>query len=109
MKLLTRTEELILLTVLRLEENAYCVPIFDEIQKVSGKKWTLGSIYPPLYRLEKNGLLKSYLGDPTSERGGKSKRYFKVTPAGLNALQEINRLHHESWKGLVVSVSQNKA
>ena len=57
MKLLTRPEELILLTVLRLKDEAYCVPIFDEIQKLTEKNWTLGSIYPPLYRLEQRGLL----------------------------------------------------
>lgn len=100
MKFLSRAEELILLTVLRLKENAYCVPIYDEIQRISDKKWTLGSIYPPLYRLEQNGFLKSNLGSPTAQRGGKSKRFYEVTPKGLEALQEIKKLQEASWAGL---------
>lgn len=100
MKLLTRAEELILLTVLRLKDDAYCVPIFDQIQKVSDKNWTLGSIYGPLYRLEQRGFLESQLGSPTAERGGKSKRYYKVTPEGLKALQTIKKLHEASWEGV---------
>lgn len=100
MKLLTRPEELILLTILRLKKEAYCVPIYDEIQKVSGRKGTLGSIYPPLYRLEQNGFLESYLGNPTAERGGKRKRYYKVTPDGKKALQEIRKLQEASWNGM---------
>ena len=101
MKFLTRSEELILLSILRLEDNAYCVPIFEEIQKVSDKKWTLGGIYGPLYRLAQNGYLVSYLGDPSAERGGKSKRYYKVTPAGMKALQAVRKIHDASWNGLL--------
>jgi DNA-binding PadR family transcriptional regulator len=99
-KFLTRPEELILLTVLRLKDNAYCIPIFDELQKLSPKKWTLGSIYGPLYRLEQKGLLHSFLGDPSSERGGKSKRFYRLTSRGIQALQEIRRLETASWQGL---------
>ena len=100
MKLLTRAEELILLAVLRLKEEAYCVPIFDELQKYSEKEWTLGGIYIPLYRLEQKGFVKSHFGDPSSERGGKSKRYYEVTPEGLKALQEIKKLQEASWDGI---------
>lgn len=97
MKYLTRAEELILLAIVRLKDEAYCVPIFDQIQEMSGKDWTLGSIYNPLYRLEKNGLVKSCLGAPSAERGGKSKRYYKVTKTGINALQDIRKLNEQSW------------
>jgi len=99
MKLLTRSEELILLSILRLKEDAYCVPIFDELQKLSDKEWTLGGIYIPLYRLEQKGFVKSYFGDPSAERGGKSKRYYEVTPKGMKALQEIRKLQEASWEG----------
>lgn len=98
--MLTRPEELILLTVLKLKEDAYCVPIYDEIQKMPGKDWTLGSIYPPLYRLEQKGFLTSEMGEPTAERGGKRKRFYRITPKGLEALQEIKRLHEASWNGM---------
>lgn len=100
MKLLTRPEELILLAIIRLAENAYCVPIFDELQRLSPKKWSLGSIYGPLYRLEQNGFLESFLGSPSAERGGKSKRFYKVTAEGVKALKEIRKLEDASWSGL---------
>ena len=100
MKLLTRTEELILLAIVRLKDDAYCVPIFDELQKVSDKEWTLGSIYNPLNRLENDGYINSQLGNPTPERGGKSRRYYKVSPKGIKALQAIKKLEQASWEGL---------
>jgi DNA-binding PadR family transcriptional regulator len=100
MKLITRTEELIILAVLRLGDKAYCVPIFDTLNEISGKKWSLGNIYGPLYRLEQNDYLVSSMGSPTAERGGKSKRFYKVTPKGFQALREIRRVQESSWDGL---------
>ena len=100
MKYLSRAEELILLAVIQLGDNAYCVPIFDKIQEMSGKEWTLGSIYNPLYRLEKNNFLESYMGEPSSERGGKSKRFYKITALGKKALQDIRKLNEISWNNL---------
>jgi len=97
MKYLTRAEELILLAIVRLKDDAYCVPIYDLVQEISEKEWTLGSIYNPLYRLEKNGFVKSFLGAPSAERGGKSKRYYKVTKVGIKALQDIKKLNEQSW------------
>lgn len=100
MKLLTRAEEMILLSVLRLKDNAYCVSIFDEIQRITQKKWTMGGIYIPLYRLEKNGYVKSRLGQPTAERGGKSKRFYRLTPKGLKSLETIKKIEIAMWEGL---------
>lgn len=100
MKLLARAEEIILLAIIRLKDDAYCVPIFDYLQEKSEKKLTLGSIYPPLYRLEGRGFVESFLGEPTAERGGKSKRYYRVTAEGLKALQQMKRLHDSLWEGL---------
>ncbi|MFC1726759.1 PadR family transcriptional regulator [candidate division KSB1 bacterium] len=100
MKLLTRPEEWILLAIWKLKDNAYCVPILDQIEEFTGKKWTLGSIYIPLYRLESLGYLESYLGEPTAERGGKSKRFYSITADGVNALKEIKNVHMTSWDGI---------
>jgi PadR family transcriptional regulator PadR len=100
MKLLTRSEEMILLSILRLKENAYCVPIFDEIQRITQKKWTMGGIYIPLYRLEKNGYVESHLGQPTATRGGKSKRFYRLTPKGLKSLEAIKKIEKAMWEGL---------
>lgn len=100
MTLLTRAEEMILLSIKRLKDNAYCVSIFDEIQRITQKKWTLGGIYIPLYRLEKNGYVKSRLGQPTAERGGKSKRFYRLTPKGLKSLEAIKKIEIAMWEGL---------
>jgi PadR family transcriptional regulator PadR len=100
MKLLTRQEELILLAILRLGSRAYCVPIFDQIEEVTGRKSTLGSIYITLHRLEKRGYIESQFGAPTPERGGKSKRFYKVTDPGIKALQAIKKVEKAMWDGL---------
>lgn len=100
MKLLTRQEELILLAILRLGEKAYCVLIFDYIEDVTGRQSTLGSIYITLHRLDKRGYIESQFGTPTPERGGKSKRFYKVTDSGIKALQTIKRVENAIWDGL---------
>ncbi len=98
--MLSRGEELILVSILRLGNNAYCVPILEEAQKHSGKEWTLSGIYIPLGRLERKGLVESYLGDPTPERGGKRKRYYRITAKGVEALKAAREVHESMWQGL---------
>ena len=100
MKLLTRAEELILLAIWRLGEEAYCVPILDQVQEVSNKKWTLGSIYITLHRLENKEFAESELGKPTAERGGKSKRFYTVTSAGVEALRATHLVEKAMWDGI---------
>jgi PadR family transcriptional regulator PadR len=99
-RILTRTEEFLLLAVLKLKDNAYPVSIYDEIGKVTGMSWTLGAIYFPLQRLEEKGLLSSSLGDPTSERGGKSRRYYRITASGLKALSAAREAQEGMWRGI---------
>ena len=106
MKLLTRAEELILLAIWRLNEDAYCVPILDQVQEVSDKKWTLGSIYITLHRLEKSSFVDSDLGIPTAERGGKRKRFYQVTPKGREALKTIHKVEKAMWYGIKGIVSK---
>lgn len=100
MKLLSRSEELILLAICKLNDNAYCVPILDSIQGVSDKKWTLGGIYVPLYRLERNGYVTSVLGESSAERGGKSKRIYEITKKGVAALKEVKKVENSMWEGV---------
>lgn len=104
MKLLSRPEELILLAVWRLKENAYCNPIKRQLTEVTGKNWSFGAIYDPLERLEKKGLLESFLGEPTAERGGKSKRIYNLTSEGLTALVDIKNISEAMWYGIPKSV-----
>ena len=100
MKILSRAEELILLAIWRLRDDAYCVPILQEAQKHSGKKWTLSGIYIPLGRLEEKGYVESYFGDPTPERGGKRKRFYRITREGFKALKEVREVEKSMWNGL---------
>jgi PadR family transcriptional regulator PadR len=99
-RILTRAEEFLLLAVLKLGDNAYPVSIFDEIVKATGSSWTLGAIYYPLQRLEEKGLLISFLGDPTSGRGGKSRRYYRITGSGSEALSAARQAQDNMWHGV---------
>jgi PadR family transcriptional regulator PadR len=97
MKFLSRPEEIILYTILKLKEEAYCVPIREKASKITGKKWSFGAVYVPLHRLEKKGLVKSSFDEPTPKRGGRSRRIYAMTPAGLKALAEVRELQKSMW------------
>lgn len=100
MSVLTRTEEVFLLTIWRLKDNAYGVTIVDGLNQATGKKWRLGSIYIPLERLEKKGYLTSTLGNATSKRGGRSKRLYRLTQLGVQSLIETKELEISLWTDL---------
>ena len=96
-QLLTDFELMILLAMLRLSEGVYGVPIAREIEKTSGRKALLGAVYAALERLERNGLVASKLGEPSRERGGRAKRFFRVTPRGLRAVKDTQRALVALW------------
>ena len=85
-RLLGGFESLLLLAVLRLGERAYGVTIRQELMDKAGKDVAVGAIYTGLDRLERKGLVDSSLGEPTAERGGRAKRFYRVTATGLRAL-----------------------
>ena len=97
MKILSRSEELLLLSIWRLQDNAYGVTIRDQLKELTGKSWAFGALFVTLDRLVKKGLLDSYLADPTPQRGGRSKRIYSLTPQGLKALIEIKKLQDSAW------------
>ena len=105
--MLTRSEELILLAVWRLKHKAYSVEIRGDLKAVTGRPWSFGAVYMPLDRLVKRGLLESYLADPTSERGGRSKRIYSLTAKGRSALEEIRRIQETAWKGLPRRITED--
>ncbi len=100
MKLLSRIEEIILLSIWQLGDKAYGMSIREEVIKATGKKWLLGAIYGPLGRLHKNGYVLTSKGEPTSERGGRSKVYYRLSREGINALREIRRVNSVIWNGI---------
>ncbi len=83
-------EELVLLIVAILQGEAYGVNVMDEIEKQTGRKVNISAVHTALDRLDKKGFLRSYTGGATTERGGRRKRYFRVTNLGVQAI-EINR------------------
>jgi len=93
-------ELMVLLALIRLGDGAYGVPISREIEQRSGREVALGSVYAALERLEEKGLATSRLGDPTAERGGRAKRYFRVTAQGLRDVREVQHTLVSLWGGL---------
>ncbi|MHA7101182.1 PadR family transcriptional regulator [Roseivirga pacifica] len=81
-------EELVLLTVGVLYDDAYAVAIAKELEDQSGRSVAVSAVHKSLYRLEEKGMLESRLGDPESKRGGKRKRLFNITSYGKKALDE---------------------
>jgi PadR family transcriptional regulator, regulatory protein PadR len=93
-------EQLILLVVLRLGDEAYGNPIGEQLASAAGRKVARGALYTALERLEVKGCLRSTMGEPLAERGGRARRYFTVTPTGLRALRQSRRVLLELWSGL---------
>jgi PadR family transcriptional regulator, regulatory protein PadR len=93
-------ELMILLAVINLGDEAYGVPISRELEAQRGRDVSVGSVYAALDRLENKGLVASSLGDPTPERGGKAKRYFRVTKEGLRQVHETRRVLSKLWQAL---------
>jgi PadR family transcriptional regulator PadR len=100
MRLLSRSEEYVLLAVWRLRGNAYTLSILDQVSKVTGYKWQIGAIYVPLDKLRKKRYLRKYKGAPTPERGGRSKFFYELTDAGMKALREIKQVQESAWAGV---------
>lgn len=90
-------EELVLLTIASLVNEAYSVAICDELLKHTGRAAKLGVVHAVLHRLEEKGLVKSRLGEATNARGGKRKRYYSVTSAGKASLIKAREVRDAIW------------
>jgi PadR family transcriptional regulator, regulatory protein PadR len=93
-------EHIALLAILRVGTDAYGVTIRSEITARTGRDPAPGALYTTLDRLEEKGLVTSRLGDPTPQRGGRSKRYFQVSGAGIEALARAQRSYQSLMEGL---------
>lgn len=100
--MLGELEQIVMLAVLRVGEDAYGVPILDEIQRQTGRELALATVYKTLSRLEEKGLVASRVGEPTPRRGGRRKRYFAVTAAGLRDLRASVRAIERMTAGLAL-------
>jgi DNA-binding PadR family transcriptional regulator len=101
-------EELVLLTVASLGEDAYGVAIKEDIEHRSDRTISIGALHSTITRLEEKGMLKSWLGEPTQERGGRRKRFFEVTHQGKVALHHMKDLRDELWKLSKATLSLSK-
>jgi PadR family transcriptional regulator PadR len=93
-------EHIVVLALLRLEERAYGVTVRQEIELRTRREVSIGAVYATLDRLEAKGYVKSSRGDPTPERGGRSKRFFRVTAKGVTAVNRTQRALRSMSEGL---------
>ena len=98
MKLLSRSEEIVLLAIWKLLGNAYGVTIRDLVSELTSQDWTLGAIYVPLDKLTRKEYVKKYMSNPTTNRGGRSKCLYELTDDGKKALKEIREVQEALWK-----------
>ncbi len=104
-KFIGELEELILLTAAALRDEAYGVAIVAEIKETTGREVNIGAIHTVLRRLEDKGFMKSRMGGATSERGGRRKRIYTLTHAGLAILDEIYEIRSSLYKRIRPSLS----
>ena len=97
---LSQLEQYVLLCLIRLEEEAYGVPIHEEIERRTSRSVSIATVYSALDRLERDGLLTSHLSEPLPERGGRARRLFRLSAEGANALQQARRVHDGMWEGV---------
>ena len=93
-------EQIVLLAVLRLKGQAYGVSIRAEISQRTNREPASGALYTTLDRLEQKGLLKSRIGEPTPQRGGRAKRYYEITTSGAAAITRAQRAFRNMLHGL---------
>lgn len=102
-KFIGEMEHMVLLAVLRLNEQAYGSQIRQCLADTVDRDLSIGALYTTLERLEQKGLLKSRLGEATAERGGRAKKYFAITAEGQQALHRSKQALDRLWQGLALS------
>jgi PadR family transcriptional regulator PadR len=102
-------EQSLLLAIAHIGAKAYGVTIRQEIESRTGRDVAVGAIYTSLQRLEAKGYVKSSLGDPTPERGGRSKRYFTLRAAGAAALRQSRERLARMWDGLDADLRRTRS
>ncbi len=93
-------QELVMLSVLRLGDDAYGATIQRDLEKNAKRSVSISTIYVTMARLEKKKLVESWLADPTPVRGGRSKRFYKLSRAGLRALRDSRQANERMWKSV---------
>lgn len=97
---LNETEQMVLLALVHLGEDAYGVTVRQEIEERSGRSVSIAAVYACLDRLERRGHAESWLSEPTPERGGRARKHFRITPTGAAALKAARRAMNRMWTGV---------
>jgi DNA-binding PadR family transcriptional regulator len=100
-------EQMVLLAILHVEGEAYGVPIVEEIEGRTGRTISRAAVYVTLRRLEKRGLVTSWMGEPTGERGGKARRCVRVEPEGVELVRESRRAMERMWDDLEPGIMES--
>lgn len=98
MIVLSKLEENVLLTILKLKDNAYIVSIKDLMEEFTGKNISFGALYVALNRLIRSGYLDSFVGDASAVRGGRAKKFYRITKEGILVLKDIQKLQNNMWQ-----------
>ena len=93
-------EHIVLLTILRLGDGTYSGALRAEIEQITGRSPAIGAVHKTLERLERKGLVSSWIGEPTAERGGKAKRHFKIEAEGVSALKSARKTLDQLHSGI---------
>jgi len=97
MILLSRSEELVLLAIWKLRNNAYGVTVREQVSRDTKHEWSFGAIYKPLKKLVHKNYVQKSSSEPFAERGGRSKYMYRLTSEGKEALREIRRIYKKAW------------
>ncbi len=106
MKYPTKKEELLLLAVLKLERKASLVSIRRLLSESTGENWSVGNVYVALDNLLKTGHLKAFIGEPSSKRGGKAVKFYRLTEDGHQLLANVKRVQDIMWRSYKIPVSE---
>jgi PadR family transcriptional regulator PadR len=106
MLMLTRAEEIVLLAVYKLKDNAYGVTIREQVKADIGQYWAFGVIYKTLKKMQVKGYVDKIIGEPLSQRGGRSKYFYRITDRGFQVLDEIANVHSSLWEGVRLSLEK---
>jgi len=100
MKVLTRAEEILLLSILRLKNNAYALAIIREVKKSTGKELSIGSLWVSLDSMRKKGFVDKRMAEENPAKGGRKKVYYSLTSSGVKALREAREFQKFLWYGV---------
>ena len=100
MKELTKVEEILMLAIWRLKDDAYGVKIRKYVSQIIGKDFTYGNLYSALSQLSKKKYVKKAMGEPTPDRRGRRKIYYTVSPEGVKALKTAREMNRKMWEDI---------